>query len=208
MTITWYGQSCFKLKNNKQTVLIDPYSPRKYGLRGPNLKADIMVFTNSEDEKKIKQNFKNECFVISSPGEYEIKNIFINGVSFIRENKQLTIYQLEMEGIRFGILGEISDLLNNEELDGLNGIDVLFVPVGGKDMVDSKSAIEIINLFEPRLAIPCCFKVPGLKYNLSTLGGFLKDAGIKDIEKLKKLSLQKKHLLEEQTKFISLELGG
>lgn len=205
MYITWYGQSCFKLQNKTQTVLIDPYSPKKYGLRGPNLKARLILLTNSEDKKKAQKDLKKECFLISSPGEYEIENIFIQGIYF---NNKLTVYRLEMDGIRFGILAEIDDLLSNDALNNLDGIDVLFVPVGGGEIIDSKKAIEIINSLEPKLAIPCCFKIKGLKINLSSSDKFLKEAGIKNIERVNKLSIQKKHLLFEETKIVILEPGG
>ncbi len=208
MYITWYGQSCFKLQNKTQTVLIDPYSPKKYGLRAPNLKARLILLTNSEDEKKAQKDLKKECFLISSPGEYEIDNIFIQGLDFKGKEKRLTVYRLEMDNIRFGILAEIDDLLSNDVLNNLDGIDVLFIPVGGGEVIDSKKAIEIINSLEPKLAIPCCFKIPGLKSNLSPSDKFLKEAGIKNIERVNKLSIQKKHLLFEETKIVILEPGG
>ena len=212
MIITWYGQSCFKLQDSKQTVLIDPYSPRKAGLRGPNLKAAIMLLTDPEDEKKVKpacpagrSKLKKECFLISGPGEYEMKNIFVYGLPFLSKKKQMTIYHLEIRGISFGILGEIDNLLNNEQLESLDGIEVLFVPVGGKNMINGQQAIEIINSLEPKLVVPSCYKVSGLKYNLSTIDKFLKETGIKDVEKLNKLSLHKRHLPQKETKIIVLE---
>lgn len=208
MIITWYGQSCFKLQNSQQVVLIDPYSPRKYGLRGPNFKADIVILTNHEDKKIIQKNLKQECFLISSPGEYEVRNIFVYGIRFTSKRKDLIIYQFEMDDIRFGVLGEIDSLLNNEIIEKLDGIDVLFIPIGGKDMIDSKKAVEIINSLEPKIAIPCCFKITGLKTNLFSLNDFLKEMGIKNIEKLNKLLLHKKNLPSEETKIVVLESRG
>ena len=58
MNITWYGQSCFRLQSTQQNVLVDPYSPRQVGLRGPNFKATLTILTNPEDEKAIKKDSK------------------------------------------------------------------------------------------------------------------------------------------------------
>ncbi len=203
MIITWYGQSCFKLQGRQQTVLIDPYSPRRAGLRGPNFKSTVLVLTNPEDEKAVKKNLK-ENFLVSSPGEYEIKDVFIYGTAFSRKNKQLTIYQIEIDNIRFGILGQVNTLLTDEELESLNGIDVLFVPIGGKDMIGAEKAIEIINSIEPQVIIPCCYKIPKLKLALDSLEKFLREMGIKKIERLPKFSLRRKDLLSEGAKVVVL----
>ena len=204
MHITWYGQSCFRLQNTQQNVLVDPYSPRRVGLRGPNFKATIIVLTDPEDEKTIRKDAK-ESFLITSPGEYEIKDIFVYGTAFIRKNKRLTVYQIEMDNIRFGFLGEIDALLNSEELENLDGIDVLFVPIGGKDMIGPEKAVEIINLIEPRIIIPCCYQIPKIKLKLGSLERFLGEMGIKKTEKLPKLLLHKKNLPAEETKMVVLE---
>ncbi len=224
MIITWYGQSCFKLQDDQQIILLDPYSPRRNGLRGPNLKATVVVLTDPADEKtaaslqnaeKNKADSKDNFFLISGAGEYEIGNIFIYGFDFIRKEKRKIIYRLEMEGLNLGFLGEIDSLLSDSEMEELGNVDVLFIPVGGKnsgsrsaDIIDSKKAIEIIDSLEPRLVIPSCFKIPGAKTDLTPLNQFLQQAGIKNVEKFNKLSLHKKNLLSEQTKIIVLEPGG
>lgn len=208
MVITWYGQSCFKIQDRQQTILSDPYSPRKYGLRGPHIKATLILLTDPDDEKIVKKNLKQECFLIHSPGEYEIKDIIIYGIVFSSKEKQIIVYHLEISGIRFGILGEIDHMLNDKQLERLDGIDVLFVPVGEKNLLNSKGAIDIINSLEPRFVIPSCFKIPKLKINLSPVDTFLKEMGIKKVEKVDKLLLHKKYLSQEQTKIVVLEPKG
>jgi len=204
MNITWYGQSCFRIQNTQQNVLIDPYSPRKAGLRGPNFNSTITILTNPEDKETIKKDSK-ESFLITSPGEYEISSIFVYGTSFIRKDKKLTIYQVEMDNIRFGILGEINAPLASEELESLDGIDVLFVPIGGGTMIGPEKAVETINSIEPRIVIPCCYQIPKIKIKLGSLEKFLSEIGSKKAEKLPKLNLRKNDLASEETKIVVLE---
>lgn len=204
MNITWYGQSCFRIQTTQQNVLIDPYSPRQAGLRGPNFKSTITILTNPEDEKAIKKDFK-KGFLVASPGEYEISGIFVYGTSFIRKDKKLTIYQVEMDNVRFGILGEINSSLTSEELENLDGIDVLFIPIGGETMIGPEKAVEAINLIEPKIIIPCCYQIPKIKIKLGSLERFLREMGIKRVEKLSKLTLRKKDLSSEEAKVIVLE---
>ncbi len=205
MYITWYGQSCFKLQSGEKVILIDPHSPRQAGLRGPNFKATILVLTNPEDKKLAEKDLKKECFLIDGPGEYEIKDIFIYGISLFDKNKRLTIYQIEFDGIKFGILGEINTLLTDGQLEKLNGIDVLFIPVGGKNVIGAEKAIEMINQISPKIVIPCNYKVKGIKVALEPAQKFLREMGIKKRESLEKLSLRKKDLSEEETRIVILE---
>jgi L-ascorbate metabolism protein UlaG (beta-lactamase superfamily) len=209
MIITWYGQSCFKIQDTQKSILIDPYSPKRVGLRGPNLIAEIIILTNKDDKKQVSKDLKEDTFLISAPGEYETKNVFIYGTGLVDEKKQQTIYQVEVDGLRVGVLGEINRLLNDKELEKLDGIDILFVPVGGKDVLGAKKAVELINLIEPNLVIPCCYQFAAgqgkTKTETDSKEKFLAEMGIKNPEVMQKLSIQKKEILSEETKVIILE---
>ncbi|MDD4996190.1 MAG: MBL fold metallo-hydrolase [Patescibacteria group bacterium] len=206
MKITWYGQSCFKLQNNQEIVIIDPRGPKKVGLKGPSLKATIFILTDPDDKKVLEIK---DGMIINSPGEYEVKGIMVYGIDCSRKNKNLIIYQVEIDKIKYGFLGEINTQLKSEELEHLDGIDVLFVPVGGKDALNADKAVEIINSVEPKIVIPCCYKSASwqtkIKTNIGTLDEFLKEMGVKKVEKLEKLLLNKKDLPTEETKVIILE---
>lgn len=193
MYITWYGQSSFKLQDKEVTVLLDPYSSRQAGLRGPNFKADIIILSNKEVANQAKKDIK-EGFLIDASGEYEVQNVFVLGIK-TKENK--IIYQIEIDGIKIGNLGEISKPLTDEELEKLNNPDVLLVPIGNRKKVFSaEEAMKIIREIEPKIVIPTCYQISGLKIQLDPLTKFLKEMGIKSIEALDKLRLVKKDLPE------------
>lgn len=201
MYITWYGQSSFKLQDKEVTVLLDPYSSRQAGLRGPNFKAEIIILSNQETANQAEKDIK-EGFLIDSPGEYEIKGVFILGVK-TKENR--VIYQVEIEGIKIGCLGEINKLLTDEELEKLNGLDVLLVPIGNrKKVLSAEEAIKIVRDIEPKIVIPTCYQISGLKVSLDPLAKFLKEMGVKSAESLDKVRITKKDLSEE-TKVIVLK---
>jgi len=204
MKINWYGQSCFKIQDKDTNVLINPYSPRRAGLRGPNFKSTVLILTDPQDLGAAKKD-ASKSFLIHGPGEYETQGIFVYGVDFKRKDKHLTVYQIEMEGIKFGVLGEINDNLTNEELEYLDGIDVLFVPMGGDGFLTTKKARETINAVEPKIIIPCCYHIPGIKLKLDPVEKILKDMGIKNFEKTERLSLKRKDLPLGGVKTIILE---
>ncbi len=207
MHITWYGQSCFKLQDNEQTVLVNPSEPRKAGLKGPNFKANVFILTNIGESIDKKVLEKDNSFLISGPGEYEVNKIFVYGVPVKKDGQaKSVVYQVTMNDIRCGILGQLKYLPSGEELDKLDGVDVLFVPIGGKDTLSAEKAVELINSIEPQIVIPCCYNIPGLNFTPDSLEKFLKEMGVKPIETLSKLSIKKKDLLSQgETKVVVLE---
>ncbi len=108
--------------------------------------------------------------MIEEPGEYEVKDIFIQGIpSFHDEEEgkkrgQNTIYTIEAEGIRLCHLGDLGQKeLNSDQLEKIGDIDILMVPVGGVYTINSKGAAKIISQIEPRLIIPMHYHIPRLK---------------------------------------------
>ena len=95
--------------------------------------------------------------------------------------------------------------LASKELEAIGDVDILMVPIGGKEALDTKEAIKIMSQIEPKIVIPMYYKIPGLKIALDGLDKFLKSLGIKKIESLPKLSIKKKDLPEEEAKIITLK---
>jgi L-ascorbate metabolism protein UlaG (beta-lactamase superfamily) len=87
MQIIWHGQSCFELiftkgKGEHITVLIDPLDEAKVGIKTPKTDAQIVLSTNkvyTADESGIEKSAPG-AFVISGPGEYEVKGVYIRGI--------------------------------------------------------------------------------------------------------------------------------
>jgi len=199
MYISWYGQSSFKIENKNTSVLLDPFSSKEVGLRGPNLKSDIVIFSKKINKGKISER---DIFLIDGPGEYEVKNIFIYGFSF--EEKK-TIYLIEIDQIKIGYLGEINKLLKSEIIEKLSDIDLLIIPVGNKKtLLSPKKAMELIREIKPAIVIPSCYRLPDLQIPLEPLEKFLKEAGIKNFEPVNRLKVKKTELEKEKMKIIVL----
>lgn len=197
MYITWYGQSCFKVQvrppGSKGVILaIDPASVSQAGLKKPFFKADIVISSEARKDLSIRPTEK-EFFFISGPGEYEIKGVFVSGIPF----KDTVIYRIETEKMVLAHLNQIGQILGDEQLEALNGVDVLTIPIGNKPVLSTDQAINLINRIEPRLIIPCCYKIPGLKLKLEPLAKFLKEMGAGEQEGVDQLKIIKKDLPTE-----------
>ncbi|MCG2809160.1 MAG: MBL fold metallo-hydrolase [Candidatus Portnoybacteria bacterium] len=190
MIINWYGHSCFKIANQggHLIIIIDPFD-KGVGLNPPKGNADIIaVSRNHKDHNNIKA-MSGEPFIINGPGEYEVKNIRIIGVSSF----QNTIYLIETDGIRICHLGDLrQERLTDRQLEAIGQVDVLMAPVGGGETIGAKEAAKISKQIEPQIIIPMRYKLPGLKENLAGVDEFLKEMGLEEKTAVDKLTLKKK----------------
>ena len=220
MQIIWHGQSCFQIitshnKNGQISIIIDPFS-EEIGLRIPKFEGDIILMThNHYDHNNVKAvsapTSASEPFLISGPGEYEVKGVYIKGIHSWHDEKQgkergeNTIYTIETEDLKLCHLGDLGQKeLAEEQLEKIGEVDILMIPVGGVYTISAKEAPKIMAQIEPKITIPMHYAVPKLKIKLDPLDKFLKTFGIKNLESMKKLSIKKKDLPPEEAKIIIL----
>lgn len=216
MQIIWHGHSCFQItttqgKNNQVNIVIDPFS-EETGLRLPKLEADIVLVTHNHQDHNNVKAVSGSPFLISGPGEYEVKNIFVQGIHSWHDEKEgekrgeNTIFVLEAEEMRICHLGDLGQKeLISEQLEQIGSIDILMIPIGGVYTISAKESIKIMSQIEPKIIIPMHYQIPKLKLKLDGLDKFLKTMGIKTIEPLNKLTIKKKDLSEEEAKIIVLK---
>ena len=215
MHIIWHGQSCFQIilarnKGEQVSMVIDPFD-ETIGLKVPALSADILLVSHSHHDHNNKRAIKGTPFLIEGPGEYEVKETFIQGVSSFHDDAQgakrgqNTIYTIEGEGMRICHLGDLGQKeLTPEQLERIGDIDILMVPVGGVYTIDAKGAGRAISQIEPRLVIPMHYHLPKLKIKLEGVDKFLKEMGKRSVTPQPKLLIKKKDLPEE-TKVVVLQ---
>ncbi len=215
MQIFWIGQSCFKInlvQNSKETVriIIDPFS-EETGLKMPSLEANILLVSHNHYDHNNIAKVKGDPFLIQELGEYEIKDVFIQGIPSFHDDVQGAergkniIFTITAQGLNICHLGDLGQKqLTDDQLEKIGPVDILMLPVGGIYTIDGKQAQGIIAQIEPKIAIPMHYSLPKLKIKLETLDRFLKATGQK-IEAQKKLKIQKKDLLIEKTEIRILE---
>ena len=195
MIITYYGKQFFKIEQGKMVVAFNPVSKSsKTGITA-KFGADIaFITTNHADYNGIEQLSFGERvpFVVSGPGDYEVKEIFIKGLisnGLLSGKKYInTIYTLAIDNINLVFLGALSDMeLSKDAREAINNPDILFVPVGGNDVLDSKIAAKLASSLEPRLIIP-------MDYDNASLKTFLKEISEEKAEVVEKLTLKSKDL--------------
>jgi L-ascorbate metabolism protein UlaG (beta-lactamase superfamily) len=186
--ISWAGQSCFQIsvsnsRDHSAEIVIDPFD-EDTGLKVPNFSADILLVTHDHHDHNNVKAVKGTPFLISGPGEYEVKEVFIQGIPSFHDDKEgkekglNTIYTIEAEEMRFCHLGDLGQKqLTDEQLDKIGQVDILMIPVGGEYTVDSSGASKIISQIEPRIVIPMHYALPKLKEKFDGVEKFLKTMG-------------------------------
>lgn len=213
MIITWQGHSCFKIQDkigpDGVTLITDPFG-KDYGLKVPNCEADIVTVSHDHDDHNNVSALRGNPFVINCAGEYDIKDVLIEGVHSFhdaeegKERGSNIIYRFEVEDISIVHLGDLCHVLDSAHLEKLAGTDILLIPVGGIYTLNAKQAVEVISQIEPRIVIPMHYKTDDLKLDIEGVDKFIKEMGITPSYE-EKLKISKRDLPSEDMELVILK---
>jgi L-ascorbate metabolism protein UlaG (beta-lactamase superfamily) len=208
MIITYFGAEFFKVQFGDTTLAFNPIS-KESKLKPSRFGADIVLSTTHHVDfngvDQVSHGDKNP-FVISGPGEYEVKEVFIKGLPSESKygDKDLinTIYTVSLENMNICFLGAINTPeLKNETIEALDEIDILFVPIGGEGVLEPAKAYKLAVSLEPKIIIPMHYGDIGMKDALKV---FLKEAG-ENPKAEAKLTLKKKDLEGKEADIMLLD---
>lgn len=153
MELQYHGANCISILTKKVRVVIDD-NLSQVGLKSIIKPEDVTIYTNTQD------NYQDSRLVISDPGEYEVSEVSVFGIparSHMDEKGQesATIFKIQYEDIRVGIVGHIHPDISEEYIEELGAVDILVVPVGGNGYtLDGIGALSVIKKFDPKVVIP------------------------------------------------------
>lgn len=196
MIITHHGGQFFKVSFGDTTLAFDPIA-KTSKLPSAKFGADIaFVSLNHPNFNGVEQvgHGGKVPFIVQGPGEYEFGNVTARGygVKTVYEGVERynTIYQVRLEEINMIFLGALSTFeIDPKILGELGDIDILFVPIGGGDVLDVPQASKLAVKLEAKLILP-------MHYDANSLKAFLKEIGSADAETLEKLTIKKKDIAE------------
>jgi L-ascorbate metabolism protein UlaG (beta-lactamase superfamily) len=146
--------------------------------------------------------------VINGPGEYEISGVLILGIATFHDGEggkkrgKNTVYLMEIDEISVCHLGDLGHVLSGEQVEEIDNVDVLLLPVGGVSTINAPVAAEIVRQLEPKAVIPMHYKTPALSWELEPVERFLKEIGAKELNPQPKLSLTKSSLPDTTQVFL------
>lgn len=212
MDITWLGHSCFRIKGNQAVIITDPFPP-ELGYSLGKQTADIVTVSHDHPSHSYTKGIGGEPKLIKGPGEYEISNVLIIGITTFHDSVKgqsmgkNTVYLMEIDGVAVCHLGDIGHVLNDEQVEEMGNVDVLLLPVGGVSTINAIMAAEVIRKLEPKAVIPMHYKTPVLKRELDPVEDFLKEMGMGQVEPRPRLSVSRTNLPISTQVFV-LSLSG
>jgi len=207
MVISYLGGQCFKLTQGDLTIALNPPS-KDSKLKTPKFGSDItLVSLDHEDFNGTEATAFGERmpFVITGPGEYEVKGVAVRGFSsesnYGGEKTLNTIYSMLIEGMNLVFLGALgTSTIPQAAQQELDDIDILFLPIGGEGVLDYSEAYKLAVQLEPKVVIPMHYGEVGQKDALKL---FLKEAG-EIAEPVEKLTVKKKDLEGKEDEIVVL----
>lgn len=204
--IEYKGGNTVIFTTKKATLVADP----KMSIHG---EKDIVIKDAVEIATEERFLTKNEDFVLSLnyPGSYEVSDFSINGFAEKRhiddDGKKATIYSIDIQGVKIGLIGNIGPDLSDDQMENLGVLDILILPVGGNGYtLDATSAAKIARNSDAKVIIPIHCAGDGIKYEVpqSEVDLFVKEMGL-EVEKISKFKLKSASALPEKTTIVLLE---
>lgn len=198
MILTFHGGACVKAVAGDTTLVFGPVSKQSKNFKPANFGADVaFVSLNHADMNGADEVGRGDRqpFVISGPGEYEVKDMtaagFSSGSMYAGEGRINTVYSVHFDGMSLMYLGALGDLDLPQEVMEMDAPDILFLPIGGEGVLSPSEAAKLAVKLEPKIIIPILFDDKSLKQ-------FLKEAGEESVKPVDKLTLKRKDLADKE----------
>ena len=179
LQIRWHGHSCFEITNDV-TLVTDPHDGKSIGISPPDVTGDIILVSHDHyDHNSIESVVKEKSIVVKDETAKTVSGVQIKGIrSFHDEHEgrkrgSNLIYLFNMDDIAFCHLGDLGHLLDEDAVQQIGDVDILFIPVGGNFTIDAEKAWNVINGIKPKIVIPMHYKFGGLSLPIAEIDPFL-----------------------------------
>ncbi|NCO66209.1 MAG: MBL fold metallo-hydrolase [Candidatus Aquicultor secundus] len=156
-------------------IVTDPYDAET-GYTPPEITADIVTLSHHHHDHNNVTAVGGLPRVIDTIGEFHINGLFIEGISSYHDEVKgekrgrNTIYMFTIDGLTLAHMGDFGQPITGEQVKALQGVDVLFIPVGGVYTLDHKQAAEVVKILKAKVTVPmhyktkhCTIKVAGVE---------------------------------------------
>jgi len=179
MKIRWYGHASFLFTSKDGIkVLTDPFDS-SVGYPIPEVEPNIVTISHEHFDHNAVNTLKGKFTVLKGKVEKEVSGIIIKSISSYHDDAlgskrgENYIFKFLIDEINIVHLGDLGHILTKEDKEKIGEIDIICIPVGGIYTIDAKQALDIIEKFNPKIAIPMHYKTPHLKFDLAPVDTFI-----------------------------------
>ncbi len=206
MILTFHDGECIRASAGDTTIVFGPVSKSSKNFKPTNFGADVaFISLNHADMNGASEAGRGDKqpFVISGPGEYEVKGIVAAGFpsksKYESEERVNTIYSVEFDGLSILYVGALSDADIPKEVLEMDAPDILITPVGGAGLLSPSDAQKLAVKLESKIVIP-------VHYDAKSLKLFLKEAASEDVSPVDKLTLKAKDVADKENEVVVLSV--
>jgi L-ascorbate metabolism protein UlaG (beta-lactamase superfamily) len=215
--LEYLGHSSFLLETEGLRFLMDPYAPQ-VGYGSLEVEADVVTISHEHMDHN---------YTAAAPEARVIRGLTSDGlgwedVSFTEGNVNIiglatyhdessgklrgrnTAFVFDVGGIRLVHLGDLGHILGEGDVEKLNPVDILLIPVGGHYTIDAAEAREVVAQLSPSIVIPMHYQTRITQnWPIDTLNTFLE--GEKVVKKGEGHALITRDVLPEEREVWVLE---
>lgn len=180
MRIRWHGHSCFEFSDGEVTVVIDPHDGRSIGIKPPTATADVVLMThNHYDHNAVRAIKGRHKDILSKDGVFFEKCMRFEGLSTFHDNSggsergKNTMYLFEMEGMSICHCGDLGAIPDDDVLNRIRNVDLLFVPTGEVFTMVIPEVKRFVEDVNPNVVVPMHYRVGGLSIPITPVDEFL-----------------------------------
>jgi L-ascorbate metabolism protein UlaG (beta-lactamase superfamily) len=193
MRVEWFGQSAFHLDGEQGSVAIDPFGDMSALSSGrgvqwdypaiAGLEPDLLLVTHEHRDHNAVEAIGGEPHTLrSTAGTYESPLGTVTGIASEHdaaagtERGPNTIFRFTLDGLNVAHMGDFGQCgLREEQAAALEGVDLLFVPVGGGFTIGAEQAALVVERLKPRWVVPMHYRTPRIGF-LETAEEFIEQA--------------------------------
>ena len=182
MRVEWHGQSAFTLTGGQTKVFIDPFgdmsglaADRGMKFEYPKIDVDgvdLLLITHEHvDHNGVEAIGGDPAILRSTAGRLESPLGEVVAIASEHddtagiERGPNTIFAFDLDGVRVAHFGDFGQSeLRPEQAAALEGIDLVFLPVGAGPTIGAEGAAEIVKALEPRWVVPMHYRTPRIGF--------------------------------------------
>ena len=209
MIITFAGLQSFKIQFGDMVIAFNPISKQSSVSKQPiKFGSDItLISLKHSDFNGFENNFNGNKrpLVVDGPGEYETGGITVTGIGSLANyegHRINTIYTMRLESMNLCFLGGLSDAdLPSETLEKIDGVDVVFVPIGGESVLGPAEAYKLSVKLEAKMIVPCHY----MNTDDTCVSDFINETGAGKESIVEKVTVKRKDIegLNGEVKILS-----
>ncbi|MEM1059121.1 MAG: MBL fold metallo-hydrolase [Verrucomicrobiota bacterium] len=212
--IAWYGHAfVYIVTPTGVRVAIDPYESNNLQYTFPrNLAADVVLTSNERPDHAAASRLMGNPQIFRSytaVGSNRANGLLFKGVEVPSEPRKdfdvskSIAFVFDVDGLNYAHFGMLGDRLSGPEARAIGKVDVVFLPVGKKEL-SSHDIEKVVKDLGAKVIVPIVYKTDkSAEYDLNTLEEFLEktEYPVKEIDS-HEFSLSEQTLPSEPTVYI------